>query len=186
MRFFIALEVPDNNHKQIEEVQGTLQQLIPDVRLTDLRKLHLTVAFIGEQQSEFKEKFIEVIRQAIVNIHPFEVTPAYIDAFPNLHHPRVFWIGVKGDIDRLFLIQERIKDGLGGLNFDVDDRRYVPHISIAKVNEAYLNSAVEEKLESIVMEQRFDPIMIDSIKLFESIPNEDFHTHNTLAEVILK
>ena len=185
MRFFIALEIPSKNILQFQSIQDKLHTLIPQAKLTSLDKLHLTLAFLGEQRDGFKEKLIEVIAQSVKDIAPFSVTPAYIDGFPNLHNPQVLWVGVKGDIDKIILIREGIKAGLKSLNLPVDERRFIPHISIAKIDlNINIDRNLEVKLEK-TMNNSFDPIRISSIKLFESIPNQGFHKHNVLAEVKL-
>lgn len=185
MRFFIALEIPEECRKQLETVQENLRQIIPGVRLTNNDKLHLTIAFIGEQPDTLKESLVKVMENAASGIPPFSITPAYIDGFPNLHHAHTFWVGVKGDIDKLMIIRERIKDGLVSLGLDTEDRRYVPHIAIAKINNNFsLHKYQEAKLQEIML-NIFGPIQITAIKLFESIPEEGFHTHNTLAEIPL-
>lgn len=186
MRFFIALEIPSQNLAQFQSIQDSLHTLIPQSKLTDLNKIHLTLAFLGEQEPEIQEKLVEIIQNAVKNIPTFEVTPAYIDGFPNIHHPQVLWVGVKGDIDKVLLIREGIKDGLESLQLPVDERRYIPHISIAKFNKQFnIDRNLEVELEKI-MAIPFEPIRINSIKLFESLPQEGFHKHNTLAEVKLR
>jgi RNA 2',3'-cyclic 3'-phosphodiesterase len=184
MRFFIALEIPDISQQQLESVQDKLKHLIPKVRLTDPEKLHLTLAFIGEQPEDMKDNLIEVIKNAVLGIPPFSLTPAYIDGFPNIHSPNTIWVGVKGDIEKLLLIRERIKDGLKELRMMVDERRFTPHIAIGKIGNFHLDSKTENSLASI-MAKEFEPIKITSIKLFESVAEEGFHTHNTLAEIKL-
>lgn len=185
IRFFIALEIPDNSKNELENVQQKLKQIIPEVRLTDPEKVHLTLAFVGEQNDSMKDNLIEVIKNAVLGISLFEVTPAYIDGFPSLHYPQVFWVGVKGDIDKLFIIREKIKDGLVKLKLTIDERRFIPHIAIAKTKKDFkLNPIQEESLQKIISVD-FSPIQISSIKLFESIPEHGFHTHNTLAEIQL-
>ena len=185
IRFFVALEISESSKSQIEVVQRKLKQTIPQVNLTDPEKFHLTIAFVGEESGEMKEPLVKVITKAVWGVNPFEVTPAYIDGFPKLHRPHTFWIGVKGDTDKLFVIRERVKDGLEKLHIPTDERRYVPHIAIGKVNKDFeLKPHQEVELEKIVS-VHFDPIRIESIKLFESIPNHGFHSHNTLAEVKL-
>ena len=52
MRFFIALEIPSENLPQFESIQTSLQKLIPEVRVTNLDKVHLTLAFLGEQPDD--------------------------------------------------------------------------------------------------------------------------------------
>ncbi len=185
MRFFIALEVPEENRLELEQVQKKLEQLIPQVKLTDYKKLHLTIAFIGEHPESLKAGLVDVINRASVGTDPFAVTPSYIDAFPKLHQPQTFWVGVKGDVDKLFLLQERIKDGLIKLKLEVDNRRYFPHIAVAKVSDIEISTQLEEELEAIMTEHPFSPIQINSIKLFESIPSQGEHKHNTLADIRL-
>lgn len=185
MRFFIALEIPEENKRQFHAIQKDLQTLIPEAKLTSLEKIHLTLAFVGEQPDELKGGLIDIIQEAVVNIPAFEITPAYIDGFPNIHHPQILWVGVKGDIDKLLLIRESIKDGLAYLHLPVDERRYIPHISVAKfANQFLIERNLEVELEKI-MAFSFEPIEIYSIKLFESIPEGGLHKHNTLAEIKL-
>lgn len=184
MRFFIALETPKESRQQLGLIQQQLKTIIPQVRLTDPEKLHLTIAFIGEHPEEFKDQLVKVIQDAAQNLPPFTVTPAYLDGFPHLHNAHTLWIGVKGDTDKLFLLRHRIKDGLVKLGLPIDERRYTPHIAIAKLNHLKLTTPQEERLQQI-MQLPVKPIQVSSIKLFESIPEDGFHTHNTLAEIPL-
>lgn len=185
MRLFIALEIPSKNLAQLKVIQDNLHTLIPQAKLTDLNKIHLTLAFIGEQSDQLKDQLADIIKNAAQNIPPFEVTPAYLDGFPTLHNPQVLWVGVKGDIDKVLLIRESVKDDLESLHLPADERRFVPHITIAKFNNHFqIDRNLEVSLEKM-MAVYFDPIQITSIKLFESVPNEGFHKHNTLAEIKL-
>ena len=175
MRFFIALEIPSENRAQFQVIQAKLHTLFSQARLTDLYKIHFIL----------KDKLVEIIQHAVKDVSLFEVTPAYLDGFPNIHHPNILWVGVKGDIDKVLLIREYIKDGLASLHLPVDERRFVPHISIAKFNKEFsVDRNLEINLEKI-MTENLTPITISSIKLFESVPNEGFHSHNTLAEIKL-
>jgi len=185
MRFFIALEIPAESRAEIEGVQQQLGQLLPHLRLTDPNKLHLTISFIGEQAEALKPDLIELITKAAENLPPFEITPAYLDGFPNLHHPHTLWLGVKGEVDKIILLTERVRDALFTLNIEVDERRFVPHIAIAKTNDLQINAHTEAKLQELMQNKQFMPIKVSSVKLFESIPDHDFHRHNTLAEIKL-
>lgn len=185
MRFFIALEIPKENLPQFQSIQIKLHTLIPQCRLTDLDKIHLTLAFLGEQPEELKSDLIKIITDGAEGISTFQVTPAYIDGFPAIHHPQVLWVGVKGDIDKIHIIRERIKDELEILHLPVDERRFIPHISVAKLNKPFVvSNGLEDDFEKI-MSASFNQIQISSIKLFESSPENGIHYHNTLAEIKL-
>jgi RNA 2',3'-cyclic 3'-phosphodiesterase len=183
MRFFIALEVPEENRQELKQVQLQVEKLIPEIRLTDNDKFHITLAFIGDQPENLKESLIEVLNHSVEGIAPFEVKPSYIDGFPNIHHPHTIWAGVNGDIDKLLRIRERIKDGLKKLQLPVDERRFTPHIAIAKSLNLQISPETEENLQTLIKNE--EPIKVTSIKLFESIPEDGFHKHNTLAEIKL-
>ncbi len=185
MRFFLALDIPDQNKKEILAVQRQLKELIPETKLTDFEKLHLTIAFIGEQDDSIKDALVTILEKSSEGLPPFLLTPAYIDGFPNLHTAHIFWMGIKGDIDKLFILRERIKDGLIKLGVGADERRFVPHIAIAKITNFELREGEERGLEKIDL-MSLSPIPVSSVKLYQSIPNHGFHNHNTLAEILLK
>lgn len=184
MRFFIALDIPKQTELELSQVQEKLKKLLPEVRLTIPENLHLTIAFVGEQPEQLKDKLVEIMKKSSIDIPPFTVIPAYIDGFPHLHTARILWVGVKEDIDKLYELRHHIKDGLASLDLPVDQRRFVPHIAIAKAKNFKLAPENEKQLENI-MSQPFSPVTISSVKLFESIPDEGFHRHHTLAEVQL-
>ncbi len=186
MRFFIALEIPEDDKLYISEVQNKIKNLIPSARLTNPENLHLTIAFVGEQPDDYKDELVRVLTAAADNIPPFTVTPSYIDGFPHLHTAGILWIGVNGDIDKLYELRHHVKDQLENLELPVDERRFVPHIAIAKLKMGFRLDPETEKQFEEIMKQSFPPIRITSVKLFESIPNHGFHHHNTLADITLK
>lgn len=185
MRFFIALEIPEQNKQQIQDIQTNLKSLLPQVRLTNSDKLHLTIAFVGNQPANTKVYLERLIAESVKDIQPFTITPSYIDGFPNLHSAHTFWLGVKGDTDKLFILEERIRDGLSKLGIGTDRRRYTPHIAIAKISGLKLDQNTESKLQQLSLQGQ-PPITISSIKLFESVPNKGLHRHNTLAQILLQ
>lgn len=184
MRFFIALEIPEKDKEQIKMVQEKIKALVPEIKITNPDQLHLTIAFIGEQPDDLKDQFVELIKNASLRIGPFTIVPAYLDGFPHLHTAHILWLGVKGDTDKLYKLKHHIKDGLLRMHLDVDPRRYVPHIAIGKLNNFHLSPDVEKQFENI-MSIQFNPITITSVKLFESLPQNGFHSHNTLAQIPL-
>jgi RNA 2',3'-cyclic 3'-phosphodiesterase len=183
MRFFVALEIPPQDKQGLEIVQNRLKDILPYIKLTDLNKLHLTLVFVGEQDESLKERLIEAMNKAASAVKPFSVTPSYIDGFPNIHYPHTIWVGVKGDVDKLHIMRERLKDVLLDLNLPVDERRFVPHIAIAKSHEEEITQSQENAIETLIGEMQ--PLVVNSIKLFESVPDQGLHTHNTLAEIKL-
>lgn len=184
MRFFVALEIPPENLEELIVLQKQVKEILPEIQLTEPDKMHLTIAFIGDQDESLKTDLIKLITDAARGVSAFEVSPGIIDGFPNIHHPNVLWVGVNGEIDNLLVLRERVKDGLKQLRLVVDERRFTPHITLAKTRGEVITPAQEQALQELALE-KFKSIGVSSIKLFESIPNHGFHSHNTLAEVKL-
>lgn len=184
MRFFIAIPIPTCDLPCLEDVQHHLQEVLPEAGLSPAEKLHLTLAFLGEQQDELQQDLTEGLRKACLGIHQFTITPAYIDAFPNIHHPHTFWVGVKGDVDQLIILRERVKDEIVKLGLPVDERRFIPHIKIGGMHQRQIARDEEESLQKISFDG-LNPIHVGSIRLYNSIPEGTFHRHNTLAEIQL-
>lgn len=184
MRFFIALEIPPENLEELIVLQKQVKEILPDIQLTESDKMHLTIAFIGDQDDFLKDALIKLITEASIGVSAFEVSPGIIDGFPNIHHPSVLWIGVNGEIDNLLVLRERVKDGLKQLSLVADERRFTPHITLAKARGQQITPEQEQALQQLALE-KFKNIRVSSIKLFESIPSHGFHSHNTLAKVKL-
>lgn len=208
MRFFIALEITNENKAQIRLIQQEVGKILPRAKLTNLNEFHLTLAFIGEQPDTLKEKLIETITRAASGVPPFSVVPSFIGGFPHLHRCNVIWVGVNGQIDKLMIIQEKIQTDLAYLHLPTNNRPFTPHITIAKQQGLVVDHKLQDKLQNI-MRGPLHPIEVNSIKLFESIPDQPariatspdyatslragqsvagggFHTHNTLAEIKLR
>jgi 2'-5' RNA ligase len=94
-------------------------------------------------------------------------------------------VGVKGDVDKLLVITDRIRDGLRDMKLQIDERRFVPHIAIAKVNNYQTPEEIERQLQTMIFGE-FQPITINSVKLYESVADGGFHKHNTLAQIPLE
>lgn len=184
MRFFIALDIPEDSTAQIVDIQNKLRAILPNLSLTYPEKFHLTLAFVGEHPEELKNPLVDILNKSAQGIPPFSVTPCCLDGFPHFHSANILWLGVKGEIDKLIKIRHHIKDGLTQLGLDTDSRRFIPHIAIAKARDLKITFEQEKLLEKIIPEN-LDPIRVDAIKLYESIPNEGLHQHNTLAEIKL-
>ncbi len=184
MRFFIALEIPEESKSELEMVQKKIKELVPNFKPSFPDKLHLTIAFVGNEPDSLKDRLVDLLSSATEGISGFSVTPTYIDGFPHLHLANILWMGIKGDIDKLYIIRHRIKDGLEDLQLSVDERRFVPHIALGKVTDFSLSGYQEREFEKLEL-KTYKPIVVNSIKLFESIPNQGFHEHNTLAEIKL-
>jgi len=52
-----------------------------------------------------------------------------------MRRPRVVWVGIKGEVDKLVSWQQRLDDGLGQLGFAKETRPFTPHLTLARLRD---------------------------------------------------
>lgn len=126
MRFFIAINFS-------EEVKEVLFDVADELRHTSLRgnytpkeNYHLTVAFIGET-----DRLAEL--KSIVNSVKFEPFNLTLNKLGKFEHNRgdIYWVGLMYDLS-LESIYTELVGKLNFAGFNIENRSYKPHITIAR------------------------------------------------------
>ncbi len=136
IRSFIAIELPEEVKLGLHRLQCELRS--PQhtfVKWVAPEGIHLTLKFLGNITPQKIAGITEVMKQASDGISPFQLQVTEIGAFPNLRQPRVLWIGIKGDVDKLATLQKRIDLGLASLGFAKETRAFTPHLTLARLRE---------------------------------------------------
>ncbi|MBN2462691.1 MAG: RNA 2',3'-cyclic phosphodiesterase [Dehalococcoidia bacterium] len=136
IRSFIAIELP-------EEVKAGLRRLQTELKLPQhsfvkwvaTGSIHLTLKFLGNISASKVADITSVMEQASQGVSPFQLEVTEVGAFPNLRQPRVLWVGIKGEVDKLVGWQQRIDKGLLPLGFARETRPFTPHLTLARLRE---------------------------------------------------
>jgi len=133
IRAFVAIPVTDDIRTAVDEVQQRLQRERVRMRWVPSTGLHLTLAFLGDIARDRVVAAGQAVGEACA-MHPVEFALGVqgIGAFPTARRPRVAWMGITGEIDRLFAIQEEIADALRRTGFTMDSRRFKAHLTIGR------------------------------------------------------
>ncbi len=136
IRSFIAVELPEDIKKELKRVQTELAlDRYSFVKSVSPEGIHLTLKFLGGVPSSKIKDIVAVMEQASQGVEPFDLEIREVGAFPNFHRPRVVWVGLKGDVERLVAWQQRLDDGLVPLGFAKENRPFTPHLTLARVRE---------------------------------------------------
>ncbi len=136
IRSFIAIELP-------EEVKAGLRRLQTELKLPEQtfvkwvapESIHLTLKFLGNISPQKVSEITKVMEQASQGVSPFQLEVTEVGAFPNLRQPRVLWVGIRGEVDKLIAWQQRIDNGLIPLGFIKEKRAFTPHLTLARLRE---------------------------------------------------
>ena len=125
-RLFIAIDLSDAAKESISLIQNGLRS----ARWIARENLHLTLRFIGE----VSDLEAEDIHSALCKVRslPFVLKLGGAGVFSSGIRPRSVWIGVQ---DRLPIISLKsdIDRALGSAGLGPDGRKYIPHVTVAKL-----------------------------------------------------
>jgi RNA 2',3'-cyclic 3'-phosphodiesterase len=127
-RLFIAIDPPADIRDQLTGLCCGL----PAARWVAPEQFHLTLCFIGEVSGAV---FLD-IREALdeIRAEPFTLRFKGVGFFPPRGQPRVVWAGVEQS-DPLLALQRRITTRLTMLDVALEQRKFSPHLTLARLNQ---------------------------------------------------
>jgi len=188
IRSFIAIELPDEVKRELAQLSLELGKAkYPFVKWVDMENIHLTLKFLGNIPPGQVAEIAEAMKQAVRGKSPFQLEISRLGAFPGVNQPRVIWIGVGGETERLLELQRDIDSRLVPLGFAPEKQPFVPHLTIARVRE---NASPEDRkaLGRLLASRGFDSpgrIAVDSIKLMKSQLTPEGPIYSLLSVVTL-
>ncbi len=167
IRSFIAIDLPEDTRKALEYIQGELKQCGAGVRWVKPRSIHLTLKFLGTIPAAQVENIARAIAQEVRDQPTITLRPAGLGAFPSLRKPRVIWVGMQGEVQRLNGIQARVENALEPLGFVREKRDFRPHLTIGRVKDRRRLQSLVEAMATLDMES-FNSFDADEIILYKS------------------
>jgi 2'-5' RNA ligase len=136
IRSFIAIELPPEIKLTLTRLQNRLKSdSRAPVKWVDPDSIHLTLKFLGNISTALTDKISAMLEEACRGMHPFSLEIGGLGVFPNERRVRVVWVGLTGETEKLGQLQKRIDDSLAPLGFQVENRPFTPHLTLARVRE---------------------------------------------------
>jgi 2'-5' RNA ligase len=124
---------------------------------------HITLSFIGTTPVS-KIPLLESILKDVTHRLPVASTSIRgMGAFPDEHHMRVLWVGVRKS-RALAYLNEQIRETLTAHEFPFDEKEFVPHLTVGRLRK----SRSGKDLLSPYVRTKFGELLIPEITLFES------------------
>jgi 2'-5' RNA ligase len=122
-RLFVALPLPEDVADRVLELQSGLR----GAHWAPFDNFHLTLAFIGETDRHGLEDAASAL--ASVEAPAFDLRLSGCGFFGD-RNPHAVWVGVEPN-DRLTHLQGKIAAALRRAGFEIEKRKFVPHVTIA-------------------------------------------------------
>ena len=167
IRSFIAIDFPEEIRKALEDIQKELKQCGAGVRWVKPGSIHLTLKFLGNIHPAQVEDIALAVAQEIRDEPPITLGAAGLGAFPSRRKPRVIWIGMEGEVQRLTRIQTRVENALEPLGFVREKRGFRPHLTIGRVKDRRKLQALIDAMAELKIPE-FDSFDVTEIILYKS------------------
>ncbi|MEM4271930.1 MAG: RNA 2',3'-cyclic phosphodiesterase [Candidatus Pacearchaeota archaeon] len=143
-RAFIAIEFSDECVKEIARVQGLLEKIKFQGKLTELENLHLTLKFLGEIDDEKLKEAREKLKE--IEFSPMKLKLGKIGTFNYKGNPRIVWIKVEGKA--IYDLQKKIDLALKDAGFKSEER-FMGHLTIARIKYVKDKKEFDKHIKSI-------------------------------------
>jgi 2'-5' RNA ligase len=163
VRLFVAVDVPDELRDAIEsEVVGPIRDRVAGAKWTRPEGRHLTLSFLGNVDDDRVMEISHALGRAASPHPPFEASFEEVGGFPDMHRPRVLWIGIGEGAEAMSALASSVRDELAPLGFEKEDRPFTAHLTLARFSKPRV---IDEFPEVTVQLNRF---RVDGVVLFRS------------------
>lgn len=167
IRAFIAIELPEETRQRLAAMQEQLKQARTGVRWVNPGSIHLTLKFLGNIHPAQVEDIALAVAQEVRDQPPITLGAAGLGAFPSRRKPRVIWIGMEGEVQRLTRIQARVDNALEPLGFVREKRSFQPHLTIGRVKDRRRLQSLIDAMTTLELPE-FDSFDVTEIILYKS------------------
>ena len=139
VRSFIAIELPQDVKRALYRIELIMKQGgHTGIKWVNPEGIHITLKFLGNISIKQITAINEAIKEAAQGFSPFRLEIAGVGAFPDLRQPRVLWVAINGDVNRLTELQQKLDSLLVSCNFHKEARKFVPHLTLARIKDSVL------------------------------------------------
>lgn len=167
IRSFVAIELTQETRDKLVIIQEQIKQSQAKVRWVNPDGIHLTLKFLGNIHPAQVDKIAETAARAVENEPPLTLRPSGLGAFPSRRKPRVIWVGMEGEVQRLTRIQARVENALEPLGFVREKRAFRPHLTIGRVKDHRRIQALIDAMAELKISE-FDSFDVTEIILYKS------------------
>lgn len=129
--YFIGVKLPGELARRLVEDRNEWQLELSHKRLPVAEDLHITLVYLGAVEAEVLTKLISELNELAEVIPAIKLTLSEVTTFGNPSTPRVIYTSIE-EQPMLRKLQNAILEKCLALLLQVDQKPFVPHITLAK------------------------------------------------------
>ena len=130
VRLFVAIFLPETAVLNVTALSRRAAS--PRLRWVPSESLHVTLKFLGETNPARLNEIDAALRRTASECSRFQIGLAGGGAFPNDRRPRIFWVGISGQTDKLAGLAAQTISTFSALGFADEERAFLPHLTVAR------------------------------------------------------
>lgn len=166
LRTFLAVDLPNEVKETAIHLQTTVEAKPKAVKWIKAANIHLTLRFIGPTPEHEVPKIKEAVAEAVAGHHDIPLKVRGTGVFPKKERPRVLWLGIGGEVEKVKTLVSDINGSLKKLGYPPEEREYSPHVTIGRIR--YPQKVTPDV--SHFLNSEYDPIEfhVRNVKFFQS------------------
>jgi 2'-5' RNA ligase len=187
-RCFVGLRIDERAQRRLAEAQATLEQLgktaARRLRLVPPENFHATLKFLGATADQQVPELTSALAAVARRFEPVEVLIEGFGAFPSPARPRVLFAALGAGRDWAASLAADVDAAAVELSFAREERPHVPHVTLARVEQAKPHGRLSDWLTEALHEP-LGRVLTSHLVLFESKLGSDHARYAALCELPL-
>ena len=168
IRSFLAFELPLEIKNIVARVSEELRQSTLAAKWVKVDNIHLTVVFMGNVREDEIPAIGEGVQEVCGTFGPFDASLKGRDCFPDKRKPRVLWLGLDGDLERMSLFRDALQKHLKAFGIKEEKRKFRPHLTLARFRKPRRIDVKEDESLSKYEDLSSPVCMLGELILFKS------------------
>ncbi|EJO5349268.1 RNA 2',3'-cyclic phosphodiesterase [Clostridium botulinum] len=140
MRVFYAVTFFEETKEKLLEYKNLVANNSVKGKFTNKNNFHLTLEFIGEVDEEKLVLLKDILHKLKYN--PKNIIASYIGSFKR-RNKEIIWLGIEENKELMYL-QRELRELLTNNGFEIDNRKYKPHITIGR--EIIIKESIDKNI----------------------------------------
>ncbi len=132
IRSFLAFELPGEIKETVRRVHQELAGSPLDVKWVRPANVHLTVVFLGNVARDELGPLGEEVNRVCLKYGQFQIRLKGMGVFGGLKSPRVLWLGLTGDVERMGFFRDAISKRIARFGIRQEKRPFRPHLTLGR------------------------------------------------------
>lgn len=132
IRSFLAFELPEEIRRILHRVHEEVKASPLDVRWVRPEGIHLTIVFMGDVPEADLSPMGDAVARASSSHEPFPFSLKGMGCFPNSRNPRVLWLGVETELERMSRLRDDLHRALAPFGIREESRPLQPHLTLGR------------------------------------------------------